>query len=130
MKFLSLPLALLLLSMPAHAFGPEPEGEVTAQAICSNLINRSSVTIQGSFETAKQTLADGTRASHVSNFKLSPNEEKKICAAGPFYEGRRINLTIRTLFPLFSCKTRIDQDIFLDMKEIAYGQKEYSATCR
>jgi hypothetical protein len=111
-------------------FAPSPEGEVTRQPICSKLTNRSTVTIQGTIALAPQTLTNGESHQFSNNFKLSPGERQDVCASGPFYEGRRIELTIRTLFPLFSCKTALGQEIFLDMKQRDDGIKEYSATCR
>lgn len=107
-----------------------PHGEVTRQPICSKLTNRSTVTIQGTITLAAQKLANGETHQFSENFKLSPNETQDVCASGPFYAGRRIDLTIRTLIPLFSCKTALGQEIFLDMKEVDGGLKQYSATCR
>jgi hypothetical protein len=130
MKILVILYVLLFLSPAAVAQGFEPEGEILPAPLCSNLINRSKVTIHGSIETAKQELSDGTEARHVSNFKLAPEEETKICVSGPFYEGRRVGLTIRTLFPLFTCNTKLGQDIYLDATSLTGEGWEYSATCR
>lgn len=133
MKQILLLAFLLVVTMPAFAQAPArkamPEGEVTAQPICSNLTNRSTVTIQGTITLAPQVLKNGETHQFSDNFKLSPNQTREVCASGPFYEGRRIDLTIRTLFPLFSCKTALGQEIFLDMKQEA-ATKKYSATCR
>lgn len=135
MRHLLLFPALLFLSLPVSAASPLPpvgggkDGEVTRQPICANLINRSVVNIQGSIALMPQVLPDGTPQQYSDIFKLSPNEKKEICASGPFYEGRRIELTIRTLIPLFSCKTSLQRDIYLDMTEDYDGVKKYSATC-
>lgn len=105
-------------------------GEITMRPICGAIINRSTVNIQGTISTMKQTLPDGSMEAHTENFKLRPTEKKDVCAQGPFFEGQRLELTIRTLFPLFSCYTQINGNVFLDMKEGADGFKHYSATCR
>ena len=133
MKF-AFALALLYLAayspaFAASAIGAGQEGEITKQPICSKVTNRSTVNIQGTIALAPQTLPDGTPQQFSDNFKLAPNEQKDVCASGPFYEGRRIELTIRTLIPLFSCKTALGREIFLDMGEGDDGTKRYSATC-
>lgn len=79
---------------------------------------------------APQTLKDGSLQQFSDTFKLKPKESTQICASGPFYEGRRIDLTIRTLIPLFNCKAALGEEIFLDMKQNDDMTKTYSATCR
>jgi hypothetical protein len=124
-------LIALLFSAPAFAQNAVPgqHGEITKQPICSKLTNRSTVNIQGSISLATQILPNGDPQQFSDNFKLAPKEQREVCASGPFYEGRRIELTIRTLIPLFSCKTALGKEIFLDMGEDADGTKRYSATC-
>ncbi len=134
MKYALIPALLMVISLPALAQPQLPDsmgkaGETTPNPICSKLTNRSTVSIQGTLATMTRTLPNGDLQQFSDNFKLLPNEQRDICAAGPFYEGRRIELTIRTLFPLFSCKTQLGKEIFLDMEEDADGIKHYSATC-
>lgn len=123
-----------VFSVPALAQAPLPAvaskaGEVTSRPFCGMLVNRSSVSMRGTVATMAQTLPDGTQARHTINYKLAPGEKKQICASGPFYEGRKLELTIRSLIPLFSCMTRMEGDVYLDMKEDSEGVKRYSATC-
>jgi hypothetical protein len=106
------------------------EGEVLSKPICTDLVNASSVTIQGTIATAAQITPDGTSVRHRDNFRLQAGEKKQICASGPFYEGRRLELVIRTLFPLFECKTRIDRDILIRSTVQEDGTRKYSANCR
>lgn len=129
MKRLFFILALCIATPVAAQVGPGEQGEITKAPICSKIINRSSVNIQGTIALAPQTLPDGSPQQFSDNFKISPGEFREVCASGPFYEGRRIDLTIRTLIPLFNCKTMLGQEIFLDMEE-KDGIKRYSATCR
>lgn len=105
------------------------DGEVVHQPICSKLVNRSGVTIQGTVMTQKQVLKNGQEQQFSDNFKLSPNQFREICSSGPFFQGRKIDLTIRTLIPLFNCKTQLGRTIYLDMEEDSEGIKRYSATC-
>lgn len=109
--------------------GSGKEGEIISRPICSWLTNRSDQTILGTIATASQRLPDGSEAEHRDNFRLAAGERQKICAAGPFFEGQRLELTLRTLMPLFSCKTKIDREIFLDAKVQPGGFRKLSATC-
>lgn len=135
-RFFVFSLLSLALASPAFAASPiKPiefgkEGEISRQPDCANLINRSSVTMNGTIALMPQTLPDGKIQQYMDNFKLAPNESREICASGPFYAGRRLELTIRSLIPLFSCKTSLAGDIHLDMSEDYEGVKQYSATCR
>lgn len=123
--FLALPVA----AQPQFPSSLGKAGEITRQPICSKITNRSSVSIQGTISLMPQTLANGDLHQFSDNFKLAPKEQREVCASGPFYEGRRLELTIRTLIPLFSCKTSLGKEIFLDMGEGEDGVKRYSATC-
>jgi len=105
------------------------EGEVLAAPICGHLINKSSVTIHGTIATRPQVVESGESLTHTLNFKLNPGEKTEICSKGPFYDGQRLDLTIRTLIPLFNCRTRIDRDVHLLMEEDEDGSKTYSASC-
>ncbi len=122
----------LMIATPAFAQVPpsrEPAGEITSQPICGTLKNRSDQTIMGTMATKSQKIASGDMVAHQENFKLLAGQERKFCAAGPFFEGRRLELTLRTLIPLFSCYTKIDREIFLDAKPGPGGFKKLSATC-
>lgn len=125
-------LLLIFLCTPSYAqidFSTQKDGEVVKKPICTYLTNRSSQTIMGSIAVMPQKTADGRTVTLEENYRLEAGERHKICALGPFYEGRRVSLVIRTLLPLFECKTKIDREIFLDAKEGAGGFKKLSATC-
>ena len=123
---------LLFSSFPAMAqpvAGEVEEGEIISTPICTDLTNRSAQTIMGTITTASQTIDTGDVVKHRSNFRLDAGAKQKICAAGPFFEGRRVALVIRTLIPLFECKTTLDQEIFLDATPQDDGTTKLSATC-
>lgn len=134
-------LLFLLVCLPVSAVMAQPalparspvgigkEGEVLSKPICSWLNNRSKQTILGTMTTAPQTLPDGSSARHRNNFRLSAGERRQFCAAGPFFEGQRVEITLRTLLPLFTCKTKIDREIFLDAKPGDGGFTKLTATC-
>lgn len=125
-------LCFLLFIVPAQAQtapSRQPAGEVTSVPVCGKIKNRSDQTIMGTMATKSQMIASGDVVAHQENFKLAAGEEREFCAAGPFFEGRRLELTLRTLIPLFSCYTKIDREIFLDAKPDGTGFKKLSATC-
>lgn len=133
MKFISLALVILFLSSPAYAqidLSGGKEGEVLSQPICTEMTNDSDVSMQGTISTAVQTLKNGDLARHRDNFKLMPGQTREICASGPFFEGRRLELVVRTMIPLFSCKTKIDRKITLTARLDDEGIRRYSANCR
>lgn len=105
------------------------EGEILDTPICSKLINRSDQAIMGTLLTAAQMLESGDSVRHRDNFKLESGAEKDFCVAGPFYEGRRVEIVLRTVIPLFNCRTKVDSPIYLDVIEDANGIRKLSATC-
>jgi hypothetical protein len=93
--------------------------EIVSDPICFQLRNTADFTILGNFITDFYTKPDGAQSRHRSNFRLGAAGTKdeegyeadraEFCSYGPFFEGRKIELVLRTLFPVFSCKTKIDQ---------------------
>lgn len=125
-------LLLILIIFPVPAFAqlyPQKDGEITTSPICAMLTNRSNQTIMGTLMTMPQTLASGDSVRHQENFRLEAGGKKQFCTTGPFFEGQRIELVIRTLMPLFTCKTKIDRDIYLDATPQDDGFIKLTATC-
>ena len=129
MKHALMILALMFVAMPANAQRAGEDGEILSRPICSKIINRSEQTMIGTLSTAPQKTRGGESLTNSQNFRLEAGDKLEFCAAGPFYKGQRLHLVLRTLIPLFDCKTRIDHDIYLDAKEDKYGFKKLSATC-
>jgi len=135
MKHAALALLLIFAAVPALAqpapptVGEGKEGEIIQTPICTYMTNRSEQTIIGTIGLAAQTLPDGQVAALSENFKLKAGEKRQVCAAGPFFEGRRIKIVLRTIMPLFECKTKMNHEIFLDADPQAEGFKKLSATC-
>lgn len=106
---------IFLLSLPlcAHA------QEITKDPICFKLKNTAEFKVYGSFITDYYTTPDGTRARHRSNFRLDevgakdpeknfPLDVAEFCSYGPFYPNRQLELVLRTLVPVFTCKTSVE----------------------
>lgn len=105
------------------------EGEILQAPKCSKLVNRSDQTIMGTLSTAGQTIASGDMVRHRNNFTLQAGQELEFCVAGPFFEGRRVEIILRTIIPLFDCKTKLDSPVYLDATPDENGFKKLSATC-
>ena len=115
--------------------------DIVSQPMCFNVKNEAPYKVYGSFITDYYTRPDGIRARHKSNFRLeeagATHEEKgypidraEFCTFGPFYPGRKLELVIRTLVPVFSCKTRIDQgEIVIQGHRKPEGGTETKALC-
>lgn len=102
-----------MMSFPVNA------QEITQEPICFMVKNTAPYKVYGSFVTDYYTRPDGVRARHTSNFRLDaageidpkegyPTDRAEFCSYGPFYEGRKLELVIRTLVPIFSCKTAVE----------------------
>jgi hypothetical protein len=106
------------------------EGEVSATQQCFNVINHAPYTVHGSFVSDTYVNDGGVTARHRANFRLEEGEMTNFCSTGPFYEGGRLELVLRTLVPIFSCKTRIDGDIVINGRKKAEGGTDTWAVCR
>ncbi len=104
---------LLLFAPPVIA------QEITPQPICFTLRNEAPYRVYGEVSTDYYTAPDGSKARHTGSFRLekagTKREEKdyfidrtEFCSSGPFYPNRQLEITLRTLFPIFSCKTNIE----------------------
>lgn len=112
-------LFVLGLGFPASAQMRAGQPDIVKDPICFQVRNSADFTMYGNFGTDYYTDPSGAVARHRSNFRLEaagsineegyPTDRAEFCSYGPFFPGRKLELQIRTLFPVFSCKTRIDQ---------------------
>ncbi len=120
---------ILVVSQPARSQILGTEGEVTSFPLCSNVINQTGQKIYGTISMAPSPRPDGTKVRNVQNFMLSQEEKVQICAQGPFFAGQTVELTLKSLIPLFSCRTRLDGDIILSKTQDSDGVNHFNATC-
>ncbi len=129
-KILIMLAATILLSAgPAHAdMGAQAlvDGEVTTEPICFNVVNMAPYTVVGEFATNYYTTPEGVQATHTANFRLNSHEKTNFCSAGPFFAGRQLDFTIRTLIPLFYCRTGIGGDIVIHGEQHDGGTKTWA----
>jgi len=148
MKYLLTIASLLLMSFAALPFSahaqegtpwaaPFPgmnvpmttEGEVLSSPICFRVINQAPYTITGTIYTNYYVNKNRQKARHSSNFRLEKGQSENYCSYGPFYEGQKLELVLRTLMPIFSCKTMIDADIYIKGEILEGGGTKSWATC-
>ncbi len=133
--FLSGLITLFLLPVSALA------QQVTAEPMCFFLINEAPYKVYGNFGTDKYVRPDGVTTRHRSNFRLEeagtvheeegyPLDRAEFCSYGPFYPDYKLDLTLRTLVPIFDCRTRIDQGpIIIQGRRKPEGGAETKALC-
>lgn len=113
-------LSIVFLALWPLAAQAQNEGlDIIDEPICFVLRSEAPYSTMGSFVTAEYTNEDGIVARHRSNFRFGeagskddegyPDDRAEFCSYGPFMPDRQLELTLRTLFPIFSCKTRVDQ---------------------
>ena len=134
---------LLLLTYPALAQEASPwaapfpgmnvpmtaEGEVLTTPVCFRVINQAPYTVTGSLYTNYYVNKNRQRARHTSNFRLEKGQSQPYCSYGPFYPGQRVELVLRTIVPIFNCKTMIDADIYIMGKVLENGGTKSWAVC-
>lgn len=113
-------MALLLFCTPMAAQAQNEDLDISAEPLCFQVRNEAEFTVIGTVSTDFYTRPDGIRTRHRSNFRFSPagsidettgepSDRKTFCASGPFFPGRKMELKLKTLIPVFTCKTRVDQ---------------------
>ncbi len=111
--------AALLIFIPQLAAAQNENLDIVAEPICFSIKNEASYKVYGNFLTDYFTRPDGIKSRHRSNFILgkagaidaktgNPADKETFCSYGPFLPNRQLTMTLRTLFPVFECKTRID----------------------
>jgi hypothetical protein len=113
---------LAILTVPGAAFAQtmnNPNPDIVSEPICFKVRNEAPYKVYGNFITDYYTAEDGSQARHRSNFRLDepgtkddkgePADQAEFCSYGPFLPDRKLELVLRTLVPIFSCKTRVDQ---------------------
>ncbi len=108
---------------------PSAMGDVSDEAQCFNVINRAPYSVFGSIHTNYYVRPDGVKTRHKSNFRLQPSEKAEFCTYGPFYDGQKVELVLRTLVPIFDCKTAVTEDIIIYGRRKSEGGTETWATC-
>ena len=119
MNYTVLTIAALILCFVAGLSSAQTKDEyLLDEPVCFTITNKERQMVYGHVETAPHP-ATGNR--HRSTFKLDYNQSAQACTVGPFYQGRRVSFTIKTLFPLFQCKTSVYQPIIIKRQRDGRG---------
>ena len=127
MKFLALLFAILMM---AGGVSPAGAGEISPFKECATIRNMTDQTILGVVRTAPFRMKGGEVTRHEGSFRLEADEAVDVCSTGPFYDGYKVELVLRTIIPLFSCKTRLSGDIYLRKTETKLGYTKLYAECK
>jgi len=111
MKWLLLITTAFMLHIPASF-----AGDVTPFKECATLRNAANQEVLGVIKTDSFKYK-GQIVRHEGVFDLQDGETANICSTGPFFPGYKVELTIKTIMPLFTCKTRLSGEIVLRRKE-------------
>lgn len=112
-------IAVFWLFAPSLAVAQNEDLDIVDEPICFAIVNNADYTVLGNLLTDFYTRPDGIRARHRSNFRLhakgsvsehtgEPSDRAEFCSYGPFLPNRMLTLTLRSLVPVFECKTRVD----------------------
>ncbi len=134
--------ALIVVFLPFSVAAQDRVPDIVSEPLCFAVRNEAPYKIYGSFITDLYTNTEtGSKARHRSNFRLDvpgstdektghPTDRSEFCSFGPFFPGRKLEMTLRTLVPIFSCQTRIDRgEIVIQGKRKPEGGTETWADC-
>ncbi|MGE4313652.1 MAG: hypothetical protein AB7E85_05205 [Pseudobdellovibrionaceae bacterium] len=97
--------------------------------MCLQIVNDAAYTVFGSVESKPHETAKREFIHYKSNFKLNPGKASKACSTGPFYPNYTLRFVIRTLVPVFTCRTHLNGTIRITGKENADGTYTTTAKC-
>lgn len=116
----------IMPALPAIA----PAAGATGPQVCGTIVNKAEYKIYGTIMTDIAGERNGIPARHTQTLVLEPQDKVQVCSSGPFFAGGTLELTLKSLVPLFSCRTRIDRgDIIITNKPRPEGGQDWSATC-
>lgn len=105
-------------------------GQAAAAPDCFRIVNRAPYTVIGAINGNYDTLPSGQKVRRNRNFRLFTGESTEMCTTGPYYEGGRVELVIRSLVPLFSCFTLPTGEIPIYGQRLPEGGTRTWAECR
>ncbi len=105
---------------------PAAAQEILEQPICFTIINKAPYGVLGDVKTAQDhtDAGRGEAVTYTATFKLKEGETNDVCTTGPLLEGNRVRITLRTLVPIFECKTMIYQGAQIVIRG-RYNKAEY-----
>jgi len=124
MKKYILAAVLCLMASSAHAeiYTQEPH--------CAIFKNETKNTMFLGIRTDFYTKPDGKKSYHEEVLHIKPGNMQQACVKGPFFPDYKVLLSVKSFFPLYECKTRLEGEIYIREKVKENGNgKDYYATC-
>lgn len=109
-------LAFFAAALCLLPFSSADAGEVSPFKECATLRNAAEQEVMGVIRTNYYKFK-GQVDRHEGHFDLQDGEHVEICSTGPFFDDYKVELTIKTIMPLFTCKTRLSGEIVIRKKE-------------
>lgn len=116
-------LVIAFLNTPAQA------QLISEQPLCVTLYNNSENEILGHIETASYTDLENNISQHISGFKIAPMQRQDFCSTGPFFEGYKLRLVLKTSMPLYSCLIETGREITMSSERDETSGWILSADC-
>jgi hypothetical protein len=105
----------------AELYSPTPQ--------CAMIKNTTNSTLFLMIRTDFFENQDGSKERFQTTLRLEPQAAQEVCAKGPFFPNYQVDLSIRTLIPIFSCKTRLQGEIAITSTQRDDGSQKFSAEC-
>lgn len=120
-------LAVLLLFAVTPAAQAQ---EITKQPLCFELENQTGFRIYTSVESSQVANDTESASYHRNNIYLQDKEVRQICSRGPFFSGRSLKVSVRTVFPIFQCYFPAQGRMTIKAARDADNEMIYSANCQ
>jgi hypothetical protein len=123
--------ALVLTNGTAFAQVLGEPAATTLRPVCFDVRNDAPYSILGTFVTnSYQDPKTGQTVRHHENFRLESKKFIKVCSTGPFFPGQKLDLQLRTFFPVFECRTGTDGPLIIHGEQHDDGTIKSWADCR
>ena len=96
---------------------------------CATIKNDTGNSLFASIRTAYTPNAQGQDKRHEGSFRLEKDASTQVCSTGPFYPGYQVELVVKTMIPIFSCKTKLEGTITLTSSRDENDVYRVSANC-
>lgn len=125
MKKIILAALLCFLSVSVQA-----EEIYTANPQCAIFKNETKDIMFVGIRTDFYTKPDGKKSYYEEVMHIKPGNMQQACVKGPFFPGNKVILMIKSFFPLFECKTKLQGEIYVREKQKENGDgRDFYATC-
>lgn len=128
MKRPLLTLCLFILAM-GMSFHMAQAQVFSDHPLCLTIYNGTDREVVGHVETDAFYDVTGKLSWHRQNFRLDVQKEERVCSTGPFFKGFKLRVVIKTIMPLYSCKTDMNRKITISRKIDETGFNTYVMDC-